>query len=217
MNVLKFGGTSVGSPESILNVKQIVSSRQESVIVVVSALGGVTDMLLGTSAQAESGDKNFRASYERIRRRHLDLVEAVFEPSATRDRLLEAIEAKHESLRALYEGVYTLRVLPGKTACQIVSFGERISALIVSALIPGSFLYDSLEFIKSTVIEGKNVLDSEITEDLVRRKFSGIEGRNEVAIVPGFISTDSRTGEITNLGRGGSDYTASIIAASPVP
>ena len=214
MNVLKFGGTSVGSPESILNVKQIVSSRQESVIVVVSALGGVTDMLLGTSAQAERGDKNFRASYEIIRRRHIDLVEAVFEPSAARERLLEAIEAMHESLRALYEGVYTLRVLPDKTACQIVSFGERISSIIVSALIPGSFLYNSLEFIKSTVIEGKNVLDSEITEELVRRKFSGIEGRNEVAVVPGFISTDSRTGEITNLGRGGSDYTASIIAAA---
>ena len=214
MNVLKFGGTSVGSPESILNVKQIVSSRQESVIVVVSALGGVTDMLLTTSVQAESGNKDFRASYEEIRKRHLGLVEAVFEPSASRDRLLEAIETKHESLRALYEGVYTLRVLPEKTKCQIVSFGERISSLIVSALIPGSFLYDSLEFIKSTVIEGKNVLDSEITEELVRRKFSGIEGRNEVAVVPGFISTDSLTGEITNLGRGGSDYTASIIAAA---
>jgi aspartokinase/homoserine dehydrogenase 1 len=214
MNVLKFGGTSVGSPESILNVKQIVSSRQESVIVVVSALGGITDMLLNTSAQAERGDKDFRASYEKIRKRHLDLVEAVFEPSDTRTRLLETIEARHENLRALYEGVYTLRVLPEKTACQIVSFGERISALIVSALIPGSFLYDSLEFIKSTVIEGKNVLDTEVTEELVRRKFSGIEGRNEVAVVPGFISTDSSTGEITNLGRGGSDYTASIIAAA---
>ena len=80
MNVLKFGGTSVGSAESILNVKQIVSSRQESVIVVVSALGGVTDMLLDTSALAERGDKDFRASYEKIRKRHLDLVEAVFEP-----------------------------------------------------------------------------------------------------------------------------------------
>jgi len=83
MNVLKFGGTSVGSPESILNVKQIVSSRQESVIVVVSALGGVTDMLLRTSAQAERGDKDFRASYENIRKRHIDLVNAVFEPSRT--------------------------------------------------------------------------------------------------------------------------------------
>ena len=214
MNVLKFGGTSVGSAESILNVKQIVSSRQESVIVVVSALGGITDLLLSTSAQAERGDKDFRASYENIRKRHIGLIETVFEPSETKDRLLGAIEVEHERLRALYEGVYTLRVLPAKTSCQIVSFGERMSAMIVSALLPGSFLYDSLEFIKSIVIEGKNVLDSEVTEDLVRKKFSGIERRNEIAIVPGFISTDSRTGEITNLGRGGSDYTASVIAAA---
>ena len=214
MNVLKFGGTSVGSAESILNVKQIVSSRQESVIVVVSALGGITDLLLSTSAQAERGDKDFRASYENIRKRHIGLIETVFEPSETKDRLLGAIEVEHERLRALYEGVYTLRVLPAKTSCQIVSFGERMSAMIVSALLPGSFLYDSLEFIKSTVIEGKNVLDSEVTEDLVRKKFSGIERRNEIAVVPGFISTDSRTGEITNLGRGGSDYTASVIAAA---
>ena len=214
MNVLKFGGTSVGSPQSLSLVKQIVSSREESVIVVVSALGGVTDLLLETSTLAECGDKDFRSSYEKIRRRHLDLVDAVFEPSPVRSRLQEEIESRFESLRALYEGVYTLRVLPEKTACQIVSFGERISAQIVSALISGSKVYDSLEFIKSTVIEGKNVLDSEPTEELVRKTFSGIEGRNEIAVVPGFISTDSRTGEITNLGRGGSDYTASIIAAA---
>jgi len=214
MNVLKFGGSSVGSAESILNVRQIVSSRQESVIVVVSALGGITDKLIATSAQAESGDKDFRASYESIRKRHIDLIEAVFEPSDSKKRLLESVEAEHERLRALFEGVYTLRVLPSKTSYQILSFGERISSMIVSALLPGAFLYDALEFIKSTVIEGKNVLDSEVTEELVRRKFSGIEGRNEIAVVPGFISTDSRTGEITNLGRGGSDYTASVIAAA---
>ena len=214
MNVLKFGGTSVGSPQSISLVRQIVSSRKESVIVVVSALGGVTDMLLETSALAERGDKDFRSSYERIRRRHLDLVEAVFEPSDVRTRLLEEIESRFETLRALYEGVFTLRVLPEKTACQIVSYGERISALIVSTLIPGAKLYDALGFIRSTVIGGKNVLDSEPTEALVRKTFPDIEKRNEIAVVPGFISTDSRTGEITNLGRGGSDYTASIIAAA---
>ena len=214
MNVLKFGGTSVGSPQSISLVRQIVSSREESVIVVVSALGGVTDMLLETSALAERGDKDFRSSYERIRRRHLDLVEAVFEPSDVRTRLLEEIESRFETLRALYEGVFTLRVLPEKTACQIVSYGERISALIVSTLIPGAKLYDALGFIRSTVIGGKNVLDSEPTEALVRKTFPDIEKRNEIAVVPGFISTDSRTGEITNLGRGGSDYTASILAAA---
>ena len=214
MNVLKFGGSSVGSVESILNVKKIVSSRKESVIVVVSALGGVTDQLLNTSSMAEAGDPAFVESFAKIRMRHLDMVDAIFQPSETKDKLVEAIENHLNDLKALYEGVNTLRVLPEKTRCQIVSYGERLSSMIVSALIEGSVLYNSLDFIKSTVIEGKNALDSEITDKLVKETFAGIEQRCEVALVPGFISTDSRTGEITNLGRGGSDYTASIIAAA---
>ena len=214
MNVLKFGGSSVGSVESILNVKKIVSSRKESVIVVVSALGGVTDQLLNTSSMAEAGDPAFVESFAKIRMRHLDMVDAIFQPSETKDKLVEAIENHLNELKALYEGVNTLRVLPEKTRCQIVSYGERLSSMIVSALIEGSVLYNSLDFIKSTVIEGKNALDSEITDKLVKETFAGIEQRCEVALVPGFISTDSRTGEITNLGRGGSDYTASIIAAA---
>ena len=215
MKVLKFGGTSVGSVESILNVKQIVSSRKESVIVVVSALGGVTDMLLMTSSQAEKGDEGFRDSFEAIRKRHLDMVESIFEASDPRKaKLVADIEARHSELKSLYEGVYTLKVLPEKTKCQIVSFGERISSMIVSTLIDGAVLYDSLKFIKSVAIEGKNALDSEITDRLVKEAFAGIESRSEVAVVPGFISTDSSNGNITNLGRGGSDYTASIIAAS---
>ena len=214
MNVLKFGGSSVGSVESILNVKKIVSSRKESVIVVVSALGGVTDQLLNTSSMAEAGDPAFRDSFAKIRMRHLDMVNAIFQPSETKDKLVAAIENHLSDLKSLYEGVNTLRVLPEKTRCQIVSYGERLSSMIVSTLIEGSVLYNSLDFIKSTVIEGKNALDSEITDKLVKETFAGIEERGEVALVPGFISTDSRTGEITNLGRGGSDYTASIIAAA---
>ena len=111
MKVLKFGGTSVGSVESILNVKQIVSSRKESVIVVVSALGGVTDMLLMTSSQAEKGDEGFRTSFEAIRKRHLDMVESIFEASDPRKaKLVADIEARHSELKSLYEGVYTLKV-----------------------------------------------------------------------------------------------------------
>lgn len=213
MKVLKFGGTSVGSPESILKVKQIVSSRKESVIVVVSALGGVTDMLLSTSKMAETGDTAFRDSFQAIRKRHFDMLDAIFQPSATKDALSEKIESQLTELYALYEGVYTLRVLPEKTRCQIVSFGERISSLIVSTLIEGSLHYNSLDFIKTMKLEGKNVLCSEGTDKLVKNTFAGIGERCETAIVPGFISTDASTGEITNLGRGGSDYTASIIAA----
>ena len=214
MNVLKFGGTSVGTVESLLNVKQIVGSRKESVVVVVSALGGITDQLLKTSRLAEQGDASYISSYDAVCTRHRMLVEELFSDTRARAQLLASVNGMLDSLRQLYEGVFTLKVLPEKTRCEIVSFGERISSLIVSNLIEGSVLYNPLEFIKTTCREGKVVLDSELTDKLVKDAFSGITSRKEVAVVGGFISTDSRIGQITNLGRGGSDYTASIIAAA---
>lgn len=211
MNVLKFGGTSVGDVEPLLNVKQIVGSRKEAEVVVVSALGGVTDKLLATSALAEKGDEAWRESFEAICDRHRVIVEKLFGRETVKSVLLAGIESLFTSLKSLYEGVYALKVLPEKTSFEILSYGERLSSRIVNALIEGSRLYDPFEFIKTTVHEGKVVLDSEITEKLVKDAFSDMK---EVAIVPGFISSDSKSGAITNLGRGGSDYTASIIAAA---
>lgn len=214
MNVLKFGGTSVGSVEALKNVKQIVCSRNESVVVVVSALSGVTDMLLSTSALAECGDESWLASFKNICERHHQVIDALKLPAASKKALNDIADDLLTSLMSLLEGVFTLKVLPEKTKFEIVSFGERISSQIVSCLIDGSKLYNSLDFIKTTCVEGKVVLDSEITESLVKSTFKGIAKRKEIAIVPGFISTDSASGQITNLGRGGSDYTASIIAAA---
>ena len=211
MNVLKFGGTSVGDVEPLLNVKQIVGLRKEAEVVVVSALGGVTDKLLATSALAEKGDEAWRESFEAICDRHRVIVEKLFGRETVKSVLLAGIESLFTSLKSLYEGVYALKVLPEKTSFEILSYGERLSSRIVNALIEGSRLYDPFEFIKTTVHEGKVVLDSEITEKLVKDAFSDMR---EVAIVPGFISSDSKSGAITNLGRGGSDYTASIIAAA---
>ena len=211
MNVLKFGGTSVGDVEPLLNVKQIVGSRKEAEVVVVSALGGVTDKLLATSALAEKGDEAWRESFEAICDRHRVIVEKLFGRETVKSVLLAGIESLFTSLKSLYEGVYALKVLPEKTSFEILSYGERLSSRIVNALIEGSRLYDPFEFIKTTVHEGKVVLDSEITEKLVKDAFSDMR---VVAIVPGFISSDSKSGAITNLGRGGSDYTASIIAAA---
>ena len=214
MNVLKFGGTSVGSVEALKNVKQIVCSRNESVVVVVSALSGVTDMLLTTSAMAERGDEAWLASFKNICERHHQVIDALKLPAASKKALNDIADDLLTSLMSLLEGVFTLKVLPEKTRFEIVSFGERISSQIVSSLIAGSKLYNSLDFIKTTRVEGKVVLDSELTETLVKSTFKGIAKRKEIAVVPGFISTDSASGQITNLGRGGSDYTASIIAAA---
>lgn len=210
MNVLKFGGSSVGSAAPLQNVKNIVALHDEGIVVVVSALGGITDQLLEMSALAEKGDESFRTRLAAIKERHTEIMDACVPGDAA---LRSEIGKLLDSLCALCEGVYSLRVLPEKTRCEIVSYGERMSSLIVTAMLPRARRYDALNFIRTTRRAGKTVLDSELTERLVREAFAGF-GKGQVAVVPGFISTDSRSGEITNLGRGGSDYTASIIAAA---
>ncbi len=214
MKVFKFGGTSVGSIDSILNVKKIAESCKEPLIVVISALGGITDALINTSLQAEIGNSGFRDSLETIKKRHLDMVEDLFAGTDKGLSIKSQLSDIISNLQALYEGVYTLRVLPDKTKMEIVSFGERMSSIIVNALVDNSILYDSMSFIKTSVVKGKVVLDSELTEKLVKEKFKDFNSLNRIAIVPGFISRDRDSSEITNLGRGGSDYTASIIAAA---
>lgn len=104
-----------------------------------------------------------------------------------------------------------IRDLSPKTSATIVSYGERLSSIIVATLIQGAVWFDSRTFIKTEKKHNKHILDSELTNQLVRETFSEIP---DVSVVPGFISTDKNTGEVTNLGRGGSDYTASIIAAA---
>ena len=215
MNVLKFGGSSVGSVQALTNVNNIVSEREGSLIVVVSALGGITDSLLKAASEAELGDNAFKETLKVITDRHNDVIDGLFGSASEEGIALKArVDDMLSSLEALLHGVSTLKVLPSKTRNEIVSFGERLSSVIVSTLLKGSVLYDSLSFIKTTTHEGKTVLDSELTESLVRKAFNGIESRSETAVVPGFISTDSESGFITNLGRGGSDYTASVIAAA---
>ena len=209
MKVLKFGGSSVGSAEALQQVKHIVERRPESVIVVVSALGGVTDQLLEAAGMAEKGDTAYVAAFEAIAARHRAVLNDLFESAPT--ALSQTLEEKLARLRTRLDGVCTLKVLPEKTRCEIVSYGERLSSAIVTALIDGAALYDALDFIRTFPQQGRHLLDSHETEKLVRETFSGFSG---IAVVPGFIARDSKSGEITNLGRGGSDYTASILAAA---
>ena len=211
MKVLKFGGTSVGSVESILSVKRIVEAQTEPVIVVVSALGGLTDQLIQTSQLAVSGDVAYLTSFAEMAERHHTMVEAVIPAGTSRDILLRTVDSLLEELRSIYQGVYLIRDLSPKTQAAIVSYGERLSSTIVATLIDGAQWYDSREFIKTEVKGGRSLLASELTNSLVKKTWSIIP---KVSLVPGFISTDAESGEITNLGRGGSDYTASIIAAA---
>ena len=211
MKVLKFGGTSVGSVESILSVKRIVEAQTEPVIVVVSAFGGITDQLIRTSQLAVSGEVAYLTAYAEMAERHHAMIDAVIPAGAIRDGLIRTIDRLLEELRSIYQGVYLIRDLSPKTQAAIVSYGERLSSTIVATLIDGARWYDSREFIKTEVKNGRSRLASELTRELVRTTWTTIP---KVSLVPGFISTDAESGEVTNLGRGGSDYTASIIAAA---
>ena len=213
MKVLKFGGTSVGSVKSILSLKQIVENeaKKQPVVIVVSALGGITDKLIATSKLAVAGDEEWKTEFDAMVDRHHKMIDTIITDTKAREDLFIKVDALLDQLRSIYYGVFLIHDLSEKTSDAIVSYGERLSSLIVSTLVKGSKWYDSREFIKTVDKNGKHVLDAELTTELVIKTFSELP---RISLVPGFISSDRDSKEITNLGRGGSDYTAAIIAAA---
>lgn len=211
MKVMKFGGTSVGSVSSVLSVKKIVEAVNEDVIVVVSALGGITDKLIKTSRMAAAGDASYEKEMKEIVNRHIEMVYTVIPAGHEREILLDQVNELLSELKDIFQGIYLIHDLSPKTSAAIVSYGERLSSIIVAALIDGAKWFDSRTFIKTEKKHNKHILDSDLTTQLVREAFRELP---KVSLVPGFISSDKQTGEVTNLGRGGSDYTASILVAS---
>ena len=211
MKVLKFGGTSVGSVNSMLNVKKIVEAVDDKVIVVVSALGGITDKLIKTSNMAAAGDAGYEKEMKEIVNRHIEMVYTVIPAGEKRELLLDCVNELLSELKDIFQGIYLIHDLSLKTSAAIVSYGERLSSIIVATLINRAQWFDSRLFIKTEKKHNKHILDSELTNCLVKETFKELPN---ISLVPGFISTDKNTGEVTNLGRGGSDYTASIIAAA---
>jgi aspartokinase/homoserine dehydrogenase 1 len=210
MKVLKFGGSSVGSAAAAERVKDIVLSAGEDVAVVVSALSGVTDGLLALALTAHRGDASYESALAELVARHTSLVnetvlpEKRIETAATIERLLG-------ELGNILRGVYLIRDLSPKTRDTVVSYGERLSAAIVAGIIPGAELLDARKMIKTHPYFSKHVVDFSLTERLVREAFSS---RPKIAVMGGFIATDTETGDATTLGRGGSDYTGAIVAAA---
>ena len=194
MNVLKFGGTSVGTVESLTHVKNIVEGRQEPVIVVVSALGGVTDMLIHAADIARSGSDAWQEIFDRITERHRIVVEALV-PENVRPAIKGMVKAELEKLHRLYTGISLLEDLSERTLCKVVSFGERASSLIVANIIENAVHFYSPDFIKTEKWFDRNIAVTDLTDRLIRETFSS---RNfKVAVVPGFISTDRDNGDIT--------------------
>ena len=213
MKVLKFGGTSVGSVASILSLQKIVEkeAKHQPIIVVVSALGGITDQLIATSQLALKGDESWRSEFDSIVARHHKMIDAIITDPHDRESLFNNVDSLFEQLQSIYYGVFLIHDLSHKTEDTIVSYGERLSSRIVATLIRGAKWFDSRKFIKTEEKQGKRSLDSELTNKLVLDTFSDLP---RISLVPGFIAQDRDSGDITNLGRGGSDYTASILAAS---
>ena len=213
MKVLKFGGTSVGSVKSILSLKRIVEkeAKRQPIIVVVSALGGITDKLISTGQLALQGDNTWKDEFSAMVDRHHKMIDTIITEPKSREDLFNAVDSLFEQLKSIYYGVFLIHDLSEKTQDTIVSYGERLSSKIVATLIKGAKWFDSRDFIKTERKHGKHTLDSELTNKFVKEILVDLP---RISLVPGFISRDKNTSETTNLGRGGSDYTAAIIAAA---
>ena len=200
----------MGSVDSIQKVKKIVEAEKEPVIVVVSALGGITDQLIRTAMMATSGDITYEAEFNSMVIRHEEMIQQVI-PSGSKKRTLgKKIHALLDELKDIYQGLYLLKDISSNMEDTVVSYGERLSSLIVGAVIEDAEVFDSRTFMKTERKHHKHILDSELSEQLIRETFRELP---KVSVVPGFIASDKNTGRVTNLGRGGSDYTAAVIAA----
>ena len=211
---MKFGGTSVGSVKSILSLKNIVEAeaRTQPVIVVVSALDGITDKLIATSQMAKQGDEHYREEFDAMVKRHHQMIDTIITDDKKRVDLFNNVDQLFDQLKSIFYGVYLIHDLSKKTEDAIVSYGERLSSHIVAAMVKNGVRMNSRDFIRTEKKQGKHVVDVDLTTELVKDTFKDLNDKT-IYVVPGFIARDRDSHETTNLGRGGSDYTASIIAA----
>ena len=215
MRVVKFGGTSVGTAESLTNVKQIATACKGQVIVVVSALGGVTNQLIQMADLAEAHSDEWESILEQVKARHMSVIDAVV-PNDRQAQCKTLIEGFiSEGLYSYYAMLYANNQLPPAYKEQlrdaIVSHGEIMSSAIVASMIDGAVPHYAPNFIKTKDVDYERILDNASFE-LITKEFGG--RLEQVHVTQGFIAEDSTDGKKTNLGRGGSDFTAALIAAA---
>ncbi|MFZ0595520.1 MAG: aspartate kinase, partial [Flavobacterium sp.] len=216
MKVLKFGGTSVANAQNIKLVLEIIkqNSQQDKLVVIVSALSKVTDLLQSAAAKAAANDESFRDIVAEIEKKHLDTLKELI-PVSEQSSLLSHIKRIINHLETLLDGCFLLGELSPRTADTILSFGELLSSYIIAQAyqqIDKSVVYkDSRELIKTNNNFGKALVNFEVSNQLIKEYFA--ENQSKINILPGFIS-QNLDGITTTLGRGGSDYTAAIIAGA---
>ena len=219
MQVLKFGGSSVGSAEAIAKVIAIVteSIKKEPTIVVVSAMSGVTDQLLMLAQSASQGNEAYKTIIQNIEQKHLDAVRALL-PIQQQSGTLSMVKQLLNELESNCEGLFMLRELSMRMQDKIISYGEILSSKIISATFESKGIkqqwVDSRNLIKTDSKYFNAVVNKELTDSTIQQYFAAKENTGfDVYMAPGFIASD-KDGNTTTLGRGGSDYTGAIYAAA---
>ncbi|WP_298497776.1 bifunctional aspartate kinase/homoserine dehydrogenase I [uncultured Algibacter sp.] len=215
MKVLKFGGTSVGSSKNINNVINILESygKTDTIACVVSAVGGITDKLLLAGKQAQNKDQTFLETFEGIKERHFNIIKEL-NPENNKP-ILAFVEEKLNSLKSLLEGIFLINELSPKTSDKLVSFGELLSSFIIAETMKNRGLSTDVKNSQELVITNSNFTKAEVDYNITNQNIKDYfkSAKQNITILPGFISK-SKIGEITTLGRGGSDFTAAIVAAA---
>ena len=216
MNVLKFGGTSVANAQNIKLVLNIIteSAKKDQLVVVVSAFSGVTDLLVLASGNASAKDKNYKEIVSQIEKKHKEAIEELI-PLSDQSELIESINSNINHLKTLLDGCYLLGELSSRTSDTILSFGELLSSQIIAKAleqkVKNAGYKDSRDLIKTNNHFGKAIVNFETTNQLIADYF--LSNNADATVIPGFIASSS-DGNNTTLGRGGSDYTAAIVAAA---
>ncbi|GAA3655700.1 bifunctional aspartate kinase/homoserine dehydrogenase I [Flavivirga jejuensis] len=215
MKVLKFGGTSVGSAKNINNVIDILTrySQKDTITCVVSAVGGITDKLLLAGKQAQNKDTRFKETFETIKDTHLNIINELNPNHA--NSIIEYVETRLAELKNLLDGIYLINELSPKTSDKLVSFGELLSSYIISETMKNRSLSVDRKNSQELIITNSNFTKAEIDYSLTNKNIADYfkTATQQITILPGFVSK-SLTGEQTTLGRGGSDFTAAIVAAA---
>jgi aspartokinase/homoserine dehydrogenase 1 len=216
MNIIKFGGTSVANAQNISLCINIIRQKKQTapVTVIVSALGGVTDLLLSAALNASEKNEDYKQVLEKIEVRHLDVIKSLI-PVTEQSAILSHAKRELNRLETLLDGCYLLGELSERTKDLILSFGEILSSYILSEVLRAqgedAHLADSRDLIKTNNRFGKAVVNFDSTNILIAEYFT--ENKHSITVMPGFIA-QAADGHTTTLGRGGSDYTAAIVAAA---
>ncbi len=215
MRVLKFGGSSVAKPERIEGIVEILKgyySQGEKFTVVFSALGGVTDLLIKMSSLAAKGDKSYDLLFNQFSKRHMDSAKALVSPELLPSVLAELAE-NHETLKSLLHGIFLVREASRRTLDYVLSFGERNSCYLIAKVLQTAGINAAYLDARKIIKTDKNFSGAKVDFDLTYKKIKAYyQEHPEVQVVTGFIGA-ARGGLTTTLGRGGSDYTASLLAA----